>query len=38
MGAQSLLGEVHLQGYNTVVRDGQPVLSFTLAAVWRQVP
>ena len=38
MGAQSLLGEVHLQGYNTVVRDGQPVLSFTLAAVWRPVP
>jgi hypothetical protein len=38
MGAQSLLGEVHLQGYNTVMRDGQPVLSFTLAAVWRPVP
>ena len=38
MGAQSLLGEVHLQGYNTVVRDGHTVLSFTLAAVWRPAP
>ena len=38
MGAQPLLGEVHLQSYNTVARDGQSVLSFNLAAVWRPVP
>ena len=38
MAAQSALGEVHLEGYNTVVRDGQPVLSFTLAANWRGLP
>ena len=38
LSAQAALGEVHLQGYNTVVREGQPVLSFTLAATWRPVP
>ena len=38
MAAQSALGEVHLEGYNTVVRDGQPVLSFTLAASWHGLP
>ena len=38
MAAQSAFGEVHLEGYNTVVRDGQPVLSFTLAASWQGLP
>ena len=38
LSAQAALSEVHLQGYNTVVREGQPVLSFTLAATWRPVP
>lgn len=35
---QPTLSQVHLQGYKTVVRDGVPVLAFTLAATWRQQP
>ncbi|MFM9915591.1 MAG: hypothetical protein ACKVOX_07275 [Rhizobacter sp.] len=35
MAAQPALGQVHLQGYRTVVREGVPVLAFTLAATWR---
>lgn len=38
MAALTAFDEVHLEGYNTVVRDGQPVLSFTLAASWRGLP
>ena len=30
------LSGVHLLAYNTVLRDGVPVVSFTLAATWRQ--
>jgi hypothetical protein len=33
---QPLLGQVHLQGYNTVAREGVTVVAFTLAATWRQ--
>ncbi|MBC7957414.1 MAG: hypothetical protein H7Y33_16290 [Cytophagales bacterium] len=33
---QPVLSQVHLQGYNTVVREGMPVVAFTLAATWRQ--
>lgn len=36
MAEQPVLGQVHLLGYNTVVRDGVSVVSFTLAATWRQ--
>ena len=36
--AQPALGQVHLLGYNTVQRDGVSLLSFTLAATWRQSP
>ena len=36
--AQPELGQVHLLGYNTVQRDGVTLLSFTLAATWRQSP
>ena len=35
MAAQPALGQVHLLGYRTVVRDGASVLAFTLAASWR---
>lgn len=38
MASQPALGQVHLLGYQTVVRDGVPVVSFTLAASWRQQP
>lgn len=32
------LSGVHLLAYNTVLRDGVPVVAFTLAATWRQLP
>jgi hypothetical protein len=38
MAAQPALAQVHLLGYSTVVRDGAPVVSFSLAAGWRQSP
>ena len=38
MARQPALGQVHLLGYQTVVREGVPVVSFTLAASWRQQP
>ena len=38
MAEQPALSQVHLLGYNTVVRDGASVVSFTLAATWRQQP
>jgi len=38
VAAQPALGQVHLLGYNTVQRDGVSLLSFTLAATWRQSP
>ena len=38
VAAQPALSEVHLQGYNTVQREGVPVLAFTLAARWVQQP
>lgn len=38
MAAQPALSQVHLLGYNTLPRDGVPVLSFTLVATWRQRP
>jgi hypothetical protein len=36
--AQPTLGAVHLQGYNTVQREGASVIGFTLAASWRAQP
>lgn len=36
MAAQPALRQVHLLGYSTAVRDGVSVVSFTLAATWRQ--
>ena len=33
---QPALSGVHLLGYNTVLREGVPVVAFTLAATWRQ--
>jgi hypothetical protein len=36
MAAQPTLRQVHLLGYSTVVRDGVSVVSFSLAATWRQ--
>lgn len=36
MAAQPTLRQVHLLGYSTAVRDGVSVVSFTLAATWRQ--
>jgi hypothetical protein len=36
MAAQPALRQVHLLGYSTSVRDGVSVVSFTLAATWRQ--
>lgn len=38
VAAQPALGQVHLLGYNTAQRDGVSLLSFTLAATWRQSP
>ncbi len=38
MAEQPALSQVHLLGYNTVLRDGVPVVAFTLAATWRQQP
>ncbi len=38
VAAQPSLSQVHLQGYNTVQREGVPVLAFTLAARWVQQP
>ncbi|HZE92475.1 MAG TPA: hypothetical protein VE029_12320 [Rhizobacter sp.] len=35
---QPALSQVHLQGYNTVLREGVSVVAFTLAATWRQQP
>ena len=35
MAAQPALQQVHLLGYGTAVRDGVPVVTFTLAATWR---
>lgn len=38
LAAQPVLSQVHLLGYNTAQRDGVSVVSFTLAATWRQSP
>jgi hypothetical protein len=35
LAALRTLQQVHLEGYETVVRDGTPVVSFTVAATWR---
>lgn len=35
MAAQPALQQVHLLAYGTAMRDGTPVVSFTLAATWR---
>ena len=35
MAEQPALQQVHLLGYGTAVREGVPVVSFTLAATWR---
>ncbi len=35
MADQPALQHVHLLGYSTAVRDGVPVVSFTLAATWQ---
>lgn len=32
------LAQVHLLGYSTVMREGVPLISFTLAASWRPAP
>ena len=32
------LAQVHLLGYSTVVKDGAPLISFTLAASWKVAP
>lgn len=36
MATQPALQQVHLLGYGTTARDGVSVVSFTLAATWRQ--
>ena len=35
LAALQALQQVHLEGYETVVRDGVSVVSFTVAATWR---
>ena len=35
LAALQALQQVHLEGYDTVVRDGVSVVSFTVAATWR---
>lgn len=35
LAALAALQDVHLEGYETVVRDGAGVVSFTVAATWR---
>lgn len=35
MAAQPALQQVHLLGYGTALREGVPVVSFTLAATWQ---
>jgi Tfp pilus assembly protein PilN len=35
LGALKVLDQVHLEGYETVQRDGVDVVSFTVAATWR---
>ena len=38
LASQPVLSQVHLLGYTTAQRDGVSVVSFTLAATWRQSP
>lgn len=38
LAAQPVLTQVHLVGYNTALRDGVPVVAFSLAASWRPRP
>jgi|GEM_PF-879496 len=38
LAAQPALTQVHLVGYNTALRDGIPVVAFSLAASWRPRP
>lgn len=38
LAAQPALGQVHLLGYNTAVRDGASIVSFTMAATWKAPP
>ncbi|MBL0726170.1 hypothetical protein [Piscinibacter sp. HJYY11] len=38
LAERPLLGQVHLLGYSTVVKDGTPLISFTLAASWKVAP
>lgn len=38
LAAQPALGQAHLLGYSSTQRDGVEVVSFTLAATWRQRP
>ena len=38
LAAQPALAQVHLVGYSTALRDGVPVVAFSLAASWRPRP
>lgn len=38
LAAQPALGQAHLLGYSTAQRDGVELVSFSLAATWRQLP
>lgn len=36
--AQSALGQVHLLGYSSVLRDGVKIVGFTISATWKGQP
>lgn len=38
LAGQPVLTQVHLLGYSTAVKEGAPLISFTLAAGWKVVP
>ena len=38
LAAQPALGQVHLLGYSAAVRDGGPIVAFTIAAQWKAAP
>lgn len=38
LASRPALSQVHLLGYSTVVKEGVPLISFTLAASWKVAP
>lgn len=38
LAAQPALGQVHLLGYNSALREGTSIVTFTMAATWKAQP